>query len=109
MASKISMTVTIDNITEAQALALQSMFNYWQQLGSLGSSRTVSFFADGDGDFRPKIVTSFSQPVHELTDEIKAASIVKDENGNRTYDFDLVYPILRRIAKENHDRKATNG
>lgn len=29
------------------------MLKYMQQLGSMGSSRKVTFFADGDGDFRP--------------------------------------------------------
>lgn len=30
------------------------MLKTMQQLGSLGSSRQVTLFADGDGDFRPK-------------------------------------------------------
>lgn len=30
------------------------MLKQMQQLGSLGSSRDVIFFADGDGDYRPK-------------------------------------------------------
>jgi hypothetical protein len=32
-----------------------SMLKYMEQLGGLGGSREVSFYADGDGDFRPKI------------------------------------------------------
>lgn len=31
-----------------------SMLNRMERLGRLGSSRTVSIFSDGDGDFRPK-------------------------------------------------------
>jgi len=31
-----------------------AMLKYMQQLGSMGGSRKVSFYADGDGDFRPK-------------------------------------------------------
>ena len=31
-----------------------SMLKRMEELGSLGSSRTVSIFSDGDGDFRPK-------------------------------------------------------
>lgn len=30
------------------------MLKYMQTLGNIGSSRTISFFSDGDGDFRPK-------------------------------------------------------
>ena len=31
-----------------------SMLNKMEYLGSLGASRTVSIFSDGDGDFQPK-------------------------------------------------------
>ena len=31
-----------------------SMLDRMERLGRLGSSRTVSIFSDGDGDFRPK-------------------------------------------------------
>ena len=30
------------------------MLKQMQHLGSIGSSRKVTFYADGDGDFRPK-------------------------------------------------------
>ena len=52
---KFSVTVRINNITLAQSIALEDMFATWQQLGGLGCSRWTSFFADGDGNFRPKI------------------------------------------------------
>lgn len=38
------------------------MLKYMQQLGSMGSSREVSFFADGDGDYRPRFVFSKEAP-----------------------------------------------
>jgi hypothetical protein len=31
-----------------------SMLKYMQYLGSVGSSRRVTIYADGDGDFRPR-------------------------------------------------------
>lgn len=31
-----------------------SMLNKMERLGKLGSSRTVSMFSDGDGDFQPR-------------------------------------------------------
>ena len=33
-----------------------SLFATWVQLGGLGSSRWTAFFADGDGNFRPRIM-----------------------------------------------------
>lgn len=35
-----------------------SMLNKMEYLGSIGASRNVSIFADGDGDFQPKFKTS---------------------------------------------------
>jgi hypothetical protein len=64
MSEQIEMTVKMQ-VTEPQALALQAMFNHWNRLASWGSSRMIGFYADGDGDFNPKCVVSFSAPVHE--------------------------------------------
>jgi hypothetical protein len=35
-----------------------SMLKYMEHLGNIGSSRGVSLYADGDGDFRPKFHTN---------------------------------------------------
>jgi hypothetical protein len=50
-----TINVEIQNITDAQAIALEDMFMTWVYLGKLGASRWTSFYADGDGNFRPKI------------------------------------------------------
>ena len=55
-----------------------SMLRYMQQLGTIGGSRQVSIYSDGDGDFRPK----FDWP-DDLSDQ---AEPVSDDNGNRLYD-----------------------
>lgn len=60
MDQRIDMTVTFRGVTRAQAIALDAMFRFWQILGSLGSSRWVAFFADGDGNFNPKVEARFS-------------------------------------------------
>jgi hypothetical protein len=54
------------------------MLKYMQQLGSLGSSRNVTFYVDGDGDFHPK----FSWPA----DLPEPAKSISERNGDRTYD-----------------------
>src|ERR1700675_1734986 len=56
--TKRTLTVVIENVTEAQEIALNDLFATWQSLGSVGSSRWTAFFADGDGDFRPKITVN---------------------------------------------------
>ena len=55
-----------------------AMLKYMQDLGGMGASRTVSFYADGDGDFHPKFKWSSS-----LKDDVKPIS---DRNGDRFYD-----------------------
>lgn len=56
------------------------MLSYMQRLGSMGSSRKVTFFADGDGDFRPRFQFS------ELDPMTPTASPMKDDDGNHYYD-----------------------
>ena len=50
-----TINVEISNITDAQAIALEDMFRTWVGLGNAGASRWTSFYADGDGNFRPNI------------------------------------------------------
>ena len=51
---------------------------YMQQLGSLGRSRKVCLYSDGDGDFRPRFKWS-----SKLSDDAKP---IEDLSGNRVYD-----------------------
>ena len=55
-----------------------AMLEYMQYLGGEGSSRMVSFYADGDGDFRPKFKWN-----KKLQSD---AEPVKENDGDRTYD-----------------------
>lgn len=54
-----------------------SMLKYMENLGNLGSSRGVTLYSDGDGDFRPKF---------EFDIDYKKVKPVGDTNGNRLYD-----------------------
>jgi len=70
--TKRKITVEIDNLTEAQEIALNDLFATWVTLGSWGSSRWTAFFADGDGDFRPKVTVNGEKPkTTELIDRDK--------------------------------------
>jgi len=55
-----------------------AMLKYMQQLGSLGGSRIVSLYSDGDGDFRPKFQWDESLP-----SDVKPSN---DDGGNKTFD-----------------------
>ena len=83
------MTVKMQ-VTESQALALQAMFEYMNSLAAMGSSRYVGFYADGDGNFHPHVDISYDKPVRPLTDKMRKLAVVKDNYGNREYDFDPI-------------------
>lgn len=90
---RVKMIVQME-VTPAQGLALQAMFEYWNQLSSMGGSRNVAFFVDGDGNFHPKCYVMFNPKLPKLTDELREAAVIKDQDGDRVYDFD---PIAWKI------------
>lgn len=87
------MTVTME-VTIPQALTLQTMFEYYNYLSSIGSSRMAGFYADGDGNFHPKVKCEFSEDIPELTDELKELALVtpvfRNTKGDNMYDFDSI-------------------
>lgn len=80
------------DVTPAQALTLIAMYDYWNQLSSMGSSRYVGFMVDGDGDFHPNVQYTVSEAdeLPQLTDKLRKAAIVSDNDGDRMYDYDPV-------------------
>lgn len=74
-----------------------------EYLGNVGSSRMCSFYADGDGDFRPKINIDYPESLPEIKeisgiltmDDIKEAKdnnrrIIQSTNGDFAIDFDSI-------------------
>lgn len=86
-----TINVEISNITEAQAIALEDMFRTWMSLASMGRSRWTCFYADGDGNFRPKIKVDGKDaeyaPDEIITDEMRKEIWDKDEYR---IDFDSI-------------------
>ena len=84
-----TINVEIENITDAQAIALEDMFRTWVNLGNLGSSRWTSFYADGDGNFRPKIkVDGKDAKFSDLIDEEMRNKMWKENEYK--IDFDMI-------------------
>lgn len=86
---RTKLTVTMD-VTEAQALALQAMFEYWNTCSGMGASRDVGFNVDGDGDFNVACEIVFDPPIRTLTDNLRKLAVMSDENGDRIYDYDRI-------------------
>lgn len=64
---EIDMTIKLKNIPTRDAVGLKLLFEHFQRLGELGASRWCSYFADGDGAFRPKVEFEFSSEIPETT------------------------------------------
>lgn len=60
------LVITLENVGQADAIALIKMFKYMQRLGNVGSSRWCSFFADGDGSFHPKVSFDYPENLPEV-------------------------------------------
>ena len=76
-------SICIDNLTEPQREALEDMLATWMRLSSWGSSRWTSFFADGDGNFHPRITVNGKKP--RFTEKLER----KDLGVNDEYRIDF--------------------
>ena len=84
-----TINVEIQNITDAQAIALEDMFRTWVGLGNIGASRWTSFYADGDGNFRPSIkVDGKDAEFSPLIDEKMRNKMW--EEGEYIIDYDML-------------------
>jgi len=78
------MIIQIDNLTKAQEIALEDMLAEWVNLGCVGSSRWTAFFADGDGNFRPKITVDGRKP--QFTDLIDRKELWQGDEYRMDFD-----------------------
>lgn len=92
---KADTIIEIDGLTKAQKIALEDMLATWVYLGNIGSSRWTAFFADGDGNFRPKIKIDGKKPEHTKLIEEKQKWDAKPE-VDYAIDFDWIAWALRK-------------
>jgi hypothetical protein len=91
-------TIVLDGLTAAQLIAVEDMLWEWQRLGSWGSSRWTCFFADGDGNFRPRITINDNPPKPtSLIDRSKLWTGGSEVSGEYRIDFDAVAWKLREM------------
>ena len=65
------LTIEIDNITEAQAIAIEDMFATWQSIGNIGRNRFVGFNVSGEEGFHPEILVNGNPPQQTTLVETK--------------------------------------
>lgn len=111
--TKRTLNVMIENVTESQEIALNDLFATWRELGSVGASRWTAFYADGDGDFRPKITINGEKPKFtELIDRSifwSSDRVVAETfwDGGRAYkiDYDWISGKLQEVEDGKKESK----
>ena len=66
MNDKVTLNITV-TMKERWVDDFLSFLQYMETCGNLGHSALLGFYADGDGDFRPKFV--FDRKFNETTDQ----------------------------------------
>lgn len=97
--------IEISGLTEPHKIALEDMLKQWEVMGGLGCSRWTAFYADGDGNFRPKIKIDGRKVEYQKLIDAKRMSR-KVEIGEKLYEdrFDADYAIdFDWIAWAMHD------
>lgn len=80
-----TLVIKMENVSPADAIALKKMFEYMEFLGSSGMSRNCTFYADGDGSFRPKVNVDYPIELPEV-EEVRGW----DNSGNFKIDSDEI-------------------
>lgn len=111
---KVDMTIKLAGLTVAQAIAMKDMFEQMRILGGMGGSRFVGYYADGDGNFRPKPEYEFSDYEDVIEQFAKPLDVDPLESGRKTWgewtddmylvDFDVVAWRLHHF-EEQHEAK----
>ena len=96
-----TLTIEINNLTEAQAIAIEDMMSTWVSLGNMGSSRWTKFYADGDGNFRPKITVNGRKAKHfDMLKDDEYRELFWNKQREYEMDFDEIDIILDNIKQD---------
>ena len=84
----MDLTINFKNITEAQAITLVKAAKIMEWCGKVGTSRNATFFADGDGNFRPEVSYNSSDPLRFTEKKLALDIEIMNAMKNHT-DFKL--------------------
>lgn len=79
--NKYNLTVKFEGLTGGQILALRLFFEMMEANGQAGHSEWMSFYADGDGNFRPKITTSVEGGFTDIDRHLPSILYLMDNDG----------------------------
>ena len=82
---KITLNLKIENITQEQAVMIVEMLKEAERYGAIGHSAYVGMYADGDGNFHPKVNHDLNYTVDEIREMRDTACVY--ESSNRAHNF----------------------
>jgi len=104
----MKLNIEIDNLTEAQALAIQDYFSTWSWLNEKNMTLWTAFLVDSVGGFDPKITIDGKEPEKYMGDiGWRVAKVgFKDPEGNYLDDdmYMMDYLLIQRnLNKQSED------
>lgn len=87
---RTDMQITLRDLTIPQAAAMRAMFERMRQLGGMGASRFVEFYADGDGNFRPRPEYKFTNRADDVEKWSEGECAWSDDRDAFSVDFDTI-------------------
>lgn len=103
---KTVLTVRME-VSEAEALALRAMFDYWRDCGRRHVSEHVSFYVDGACGFRPECVTR-TPGVRRLTAALRDAALLNIKKDLTVFGTIAVASDLLREEAEGEREEAAD-
>lgn len=98
---RITLKLKISNLKKEQAVALINMFQEMEKFGYSGHSAYIGFFADGDGDFHPKVSHNLRMSDEKLTSYTEKTKIY--EKDHRTNSKEKRFPWTDSITLFDFD------
>jgi len=99
---KEKLNISIENINKEHKKAIEIFFEVMQNLGDIGGSQWLSFYSDGDGNFRPKITLN-GKNAEDIKEDIDLKQFWTNEGFE--IDFDSLYGQLKDASVRLRDHR----
>ena len=98
---RITLKLKIANLRKEQAIALINMFQEMENFGYRGHSAYIGFYADGDGDFHPKVSHNLRISNDKIKSYLEKTKIY--EKDHRTNSKEKKFPWTDSITLFDFD------
>lgn len=104
-----SLTIKIENLTKAQAVAIEELMAVWNFIGDKRFSLWTSFMCDGYADWNPIITVDNNEPQRYMGDiGLRAGKIKIVQSDESLVDDDMYFLDYMKI-QENFEPKKENN